>query len=431
MAIEIPLPPLGENIESATVTRVLVKVGDAIKKDQSVLELDTEKASVDVPAPSAGTVKEIRVKEGDVLNVGQIVMTLDGTADSPQPQAQQRKQESAPPPPPPPPKAEAPEPPQPVERPEQAPEPEPEAAPPVATAPPEVPASPALRRMARELGVDIHSVKGTGPENRITEEDVRNHAKSIIAGEGPSGVRAKNAPLPDFSRWGQVERHSMSSIRRAIAEHLSGAWNSIPHVTHFDSADITELEAYRKSLDKGENSKTKVTMTAIAMKVVSQALKVFPQFATSLDIEKGEVISKKYCHIGVAVDTEHGLLVPVIRDVDKKGILAISQELAQAAEKARARTLSIDEMQGGTFTVTNLGGIGGMNFTPIINSPEIAILGISRSSLQPVFRDGGFVPRLMLPLALSFDHRVVDGADSARFLRWIVEALEQPLRLVL
>ncbi|HZJ00350.1 MAG TPA: 2-oxo acid dehydrogenase subunit E2, partial [Gemmatimonadaceae bacterium] len=295
--------------------------------------------------------------------------------------------------------------------------PEPTAA---VTGPPEVPASPALRRMARELGVDIHSVKGTGPENRITEDDVRNHAKSII-----SGVKA--APLPDFSRWGQVERHPLSSIRRAIAEHLSGAWTSIPHVTHFESADITELEAFRKTID----SKTKVTITAIAMKAVSQALKLFPQFATSLDVEKGEVISKKYCHVGVAVDTEQGLLVPVIRDVDKKGILAISSELAQMADKARTRTLSIDEMQGGTFTITNLGGVGGTNFTPIINSPEVAILGISRSSLQPVFRDGEFVPRLILPLALSFDHRVVDGADSARFLRWIVEALEQPLRLVL
>ena len=434
MAIEIPLPALGENIETATVTRVLVKVGDAIKKDQSVLELDTEKASVDVPAPAAGTVKEIRVKEGDVLNVGQIVMTLDGTADSPQPQAQQQKPQSASPPPSPPPasKPQTPEPTQPTARLEEPNEPAPEAVRPVATAPPEVRASPALRRMARELGVDIHAVKGTGPENRITEEDIRNHAKSIIADAGASGVRGKSAPLPDFSRWGQVERQPLSSIRRTIAEHLSAAWMSIPHVTHFDSADITELEAYRKTLvEKGEGSKSKVSMTAIAMKVVSQALKVFPQFATSLDVEKGEMISKKYCHIGVAVDTEHGLLVPVIRDVDKKGILAISAELAHVAEKARGRTLSIDDMQGGTFTITNLGGIGGMNFTPIINSPEVAILGISRASLQPVFRDGEFVPRLMLPLALSFDHRVVDGADSARFLRWIVEALEQPLRLVL
>jgi pyruvate dehydrogenase E2 component (dihydrolipoamide acetyltransferase) len=284
--------------------------------------------------------------------------------------------------------------------------------------------------MARELGVDIRSVKGTGPENRITEEDVRNHAKSLIVNASGSGVRAKNAPLPDFSRWGQVERLPLSSTRRTIAEHLAGAWSSIPHVTHFDSADITELEASRKSLQEDEGSKTKVTITAIAMKAVSQALKVFPQFATSLDIEKGEVISKKYCHIGVAVDTEHGLLVPVIRDVDKKGILAISAELTQTAEKARARKLAIEEMQGGVFTITNLGGIGGMNFTPIINSPEVAILGISRASMQPVFRDGEFAPRLMLPLALSFDHRVVDGADSARFLRWIVEALEQPIRLV-
>jgi pyruvate dehydrogenase E2 component (dihydrolipoamide acetyltransferase) len=224
----------------------------------------------------------------------------------------------------------------------------------------------------------------------------------------------------------------MSNIRRTIAEHLQASWTSIPHVTIFASADITELEKFREDgAGKAQSGQPKLTVTAIAVKVVSAALRVFPQFNASLDPEKEEVVYKKYFHIGVAVDTEHGLLVPVIRDVDKKSISELSAELAQVAEKARTRKLSLEDMQGGSFTITNLGGIGVSNFTPIINSPEVAILGISRSTLQPVFRDGEFKPRLMLPLALSFDHRVADGADAARFLRWVVESFEQPLKLVL
>jgi pyruvate dehydrogenase E2 component (dihydrolipoamide acetyltransferase) len=284
--------------------------------------------------------------------------------------------------------------------------------------------------MARELGIDIHGVAGTGPDGRITKEDVQNHARSIIVsastqqGGGPSSV------LPDFSRWGEIERQPLSSVRRAIAEHLHQAWSSIPHVTQFDSTDITELEVFRKAATD-DKSQSKVTITAIAMKVVSEALKIFPRFNASIDASRAEIISKKYHHIGIAVDTEHGLLVPVIRNVDTKGILQLSMELAEAAEKARTRKLSLEDMQGGTFTITNLGGIGGVNFTPIINSPEVAILGLSRASLQPVYRDGELSPRLILPLALSFDHRVVDGADAARFLRWVAEALEHPIRLLL
>jgi len=438
MAIEIKLPELGESIDSATVTRVLVKVGDAVKAEQPILEVDTDKASVDVPASSSGRVKEIRVKEGEVISVGQIVMTLEeaGSAAAPpspakpsesspaktepvkspaveakpaEPEAKKEtaQETSAP--------VQVPQPPQPQQSPEQTPE--------------TVDAAPSLRRMARELGIDIHAVAGTGPEGRITEEDIRNYARSIIL--NASGVEsvAKVSRTTDFSRWGAVETKAMSGVRRAIAEHMYNSWSSIPHVTQFDTADITELEEERKSLEKKAGGK--LTVTAVALKVAAAALKVFPQFNVSVDPQRGEIISKKYIHIGVAVDTDHGLLVPVIRDVNQKNLLELSAELTQAAEKARNRTLSLEEMQGGTFTITNLGGIGGVNFTPIVNSPEVAILGISRSSVQPVFRDGELKPRLVLPLALSYDHRAVDGADGARFLRWVAEAFEQPLKLLL
>jgi pyruvate dehydrogenase E2 component (dihydrolipoamide acetyltransferase) len=432
MAIEVTLPALGENIDSGTVTRVLVKVGETIRKDQAILELDTEKASVDVPASGAGTVKEIRVKEGDVLKVGQVVLILDDGGETPQtpaappPPPVETKSAAAPPAespaaPPPEPKIEPPEVPVQAEPLETLPEP----------ARPEVPATPLLRRMARELGVDIRAVAGTGPDGRITKEDVQNHARSIILKTSVRQGGSPSSSLPDFSRWGEIERQPLSSVRRAIAAHLQNAWTSIPHVTQFDSADITDLEAFRKGHVTEDKSQGKVTITAIAMKVVSEALKIFPRFNVSFDAERAEVISKEYHHIGIAVDTEHGLLVPVIRKVDSKGILQLSTELADAAEKARTRKLSLEDMQGGTFTITNLGGIGGVNFTPIINSPEVAILGLSRARLQPVYRDGELSPRLILPLALSFDHRVVDGADAARFLRWVAEALEQPIRLLL
>ena len=434
MTMEITLPALGENIDSATVTKVLVKVGDTIQKDQPIMELDTEKASVDVPSSSSGTVKEIRVKEGDVLNVGQVVLVLEESgksAGSTSPKVEPEQSASAEPKEETKPKKETATPisPQvePIDQPVQT--------QPLETLPEPVqrgvPAAPKLRRMARELGIDIHAVAGTGPDGRITEEDVRNYARSIILNASAPEVSDKPARLPDFSRWGEIERKAMSSIRRTIAEHVHDAWTSIPHVTHFDAADITELETFRKSFAGGESGQGKLTMTAIAIKVVSEALKVFPQFNVTLDPEAAEVIYKKYCHIGVAVDTEHGLLVPVIRDVDKKGVLKLAVELAEAAAKARNRKLSIEDMQGGTFTITNLGGIGGANFTPIINSPEVAILGISRANFQPVFREGEITPRLILPLALSFDHRVVDGADAARFLRWVAEAFEQPIRLAL
>lgn len=445
MAMEIKVPELGENVESATVARVMVKVGDTIAKDQSIMELETDKASVDLPASAAGTVKEISVKEGDTIKVGQTVLTLE---EAPEKEAAKEtaKEEAAPPPAET--KAEAPKEtappdkkpevkqdakPKPKETPEEKPEKEPEQqqeeVEPVQEG---SSAAPSLRRMARELGIDIHAVQGTGGDGRITEDDVRNHARSIIL--NASGKHASVAPtqLPDFSHWGDTERRAMSGIRRKTAEHLQEAWNSIPHVTQFGAADITELDKVKESFAKKvEDAGGKLTITAIAVKFVAAALKVFPQFNVSVDTERGDIVMKKYCNIGVAVDTEHGLLVPVIRDVDAKNILSLSVELTQLAEKARNRKLTIEEMQGGSFTITNLGSIGGSHFTPIVNAPEVAILGISRAVLQPVYIDGELKPRLMLPLSLSYDHRAVDGADGARFLRWIVEAMENPLMLAL
>jgi pyruvate dehydrogenase E2 component (dihydrolipoamide acetyltransferase) len=278
--------------------------------------------------------------------------------------------------------------------------------------------------MARELGIDIHAVKGTGTDGRITKEDIQNHARSIILNSTAAGTSAGSRALPDFSRWGDIERKAMSGIRREIAEHVHDAWISIPHVTQFDSADVTQLEATRQELAKKvEEVGGKLTITAIMLKVVAAALKVFPQFNVSVDIASGEIVSKKYYHIGVAVDTEHGLLVPVIRDVDKKNILQLSIELPKTAERARNRKLGIEEMQGGCFTITNLGGIGGSHFTPIINAPEVAILGVSRTAKQG--------ERSLLPLSLSYDHRAIDGADGARFIRWVAEALEKPFLLSL
>jgi pyruvate dehydrogenase E2 component (dihydrolipoamide acetyltransferase) len=428
-----------------------------INRDQPIMELETEKASVDLPAPATGTAKEIQVKEGDTVKVGQVLLTIEengqqpapkesapdkdraAAVSEPTPQAQARPSQPSPTPPPP---AAAPveraapaEPPVPPSPPPSPPSPGPVAGAESknevsATAPPPAAAAPSLRRMARELGIDIHAVTGSGPEGRITEDDIRNYARSIILNATAPEAGAA-AALPDFSRWGEIERKTMSGIRRKTAEHVQEAWSSIPHVTQFGAADITDLDKMGDAFSKRiEEAGGKMSITAVVIKAVAIALKVFPQFNVSLDPSNGEVILKKFYNIGVAVDTEHGLLVPVIRDADRKNVLELSVELTQVAAKARSRKLSVEDMQGGTFTISNLGNIGGSHFTPIVNSPEVAILGISRAKPQPVFVDGTFQPRLMLPLSLSYDHRAIDGADGARFLRWIVEALEKPFKMV-
>jgi pyruvate dehydrogenase E2 component (dihydrolipoamide acetyltransferase) len=302
---------------------------------------------------------------------------------------------------------------------------------------PVAPAAPSVRRMARELGIDINQVTGSGANGRISIEDVKAYTKSLVtnvAASAGSAAGVAGVPLPDFSRWGEIERQPMRAVRRKTAEHLSAAWATIPHVTQHDLADITVLEEFRKRYAKQvEAAGGTLTVTAVAVKIVAAALKVFPQFNASIDMGANEIITKKFVNIGVAVDTDRGLLVPVIRDADTKNLLQISIELAQLSEKARSRKISLDEMQGGCFSVSNLGGIGGSFFTPIVNAPEVAILGISRGKMAPVYNQdtGQFIARQMLPLSLSYDHRVIDGADGIRFMRWLVDAFEQPFLLAL
>jgi pyruvate dehydrogenase E2 component (dihydrolipoamide acetyltransferase) len=438
--VEFKLPELGESIDSGVIVKLLVSVGDTIAKEQPALELETDKASIEVPSTVSGVVKEIFVKEGDTASVGQVILTVDGTATQPAVVKDMIK-EALPPVPAveeripiaPPPRAPKPEPARPAAEANVVP------LVPRADAQPEArqelaPAAPSVRRLARELGVDINQVIGSGPAGQITMEDVKEHVREMMAGGGP--IRPISGPtlaaVPEYSRWGEIERAPMSNVRRKTAEHTASAWINIPHVTQHDKADITQLEQLRQRFaKKAEAAGGKLTVTAILMKVVASALKVFPQCNASIDMSHQTIVYKKYIHIGVAVDTDRGLLVPVIRDVDRKNVIELSVEVAAVAERARTKKTTLDELQGGTFTITNLGGIGGTSFTPIVNEPEVAILGVSRSSMEPVYINGQFEPRLMLPLSLSYDHRLIDGADAARFLRWVAEALEQPFLLML
>ncbi len=469
--IEFKLPELGENVTAGDVLRILVKPGDGITKDQPVLELETDKATIEVPSSVAGTVKDVKVKAGEKVKVGQAILVLDeagngkaaaGSADNadnadknvaeskargPKPQPEgaaeegglsqqataEREERSEP--------AERAEGPEPSKRQKRGEVVDisrvarPLAASQPAAEGPAPAAAPSVRRIARELGVEIRQVSGSGPSGRITADDVHAFVRQAMSGTAPGAAGAVPGtvrPLPDFEKWGATERTPLSNIRRKTAEHLGHAWNVIPHVTQHDKADITALEALRKEYGpRVERAGGKLTVTAIALKILAAALKKFPQFTASIDQAAGQLVYKKYTHIGVAVDTDRGLLVPVVRDVDSKGITELAAELAKASEKARAGKLSLDEMSGGVITITNLGGIGGTSFTPIVNWPEVAILGISRGSYEPVFDGQSFQPRMMLPLSLSYDHRVIDGADAARFLRWVAEAFEQPFVLAL
>jgi len=453
MPTEFKLPALAENVDKVTVTKVFVSVGDSIAKDQTILEIETDKAAAEVPSSVSGTVTEIRAKEGQMLRVGDIVLIVkDDGAAKPAPASAPAKPEPAPAP-----KRAAAAAPAvtvaaPVEKPAAkvavSPAPEKAEAEPVDSEGAEgeeprviqrgggvpVPASPSVRRLAREIGVDINQVPGSGSEGRVSLEDVK--AFSRLVNTDVRGVTPRLAggavPLPDFSRWGDIERQAMNSVRRRTAENMASAWVSIPHVTQFDKVDITQIEQLRKQYGKrSEAAGAKLTVTAIIVKVLATALRKFPQFNSSIDLDNNEVVLKHYYNIGVAVDTDRGLLVPVLHNVDQKTVIEIAIEMNELAERARQRKSKLDEMQGGTFTVSNLGGIGGTAFTPIINPPEVAILGISRAHVEPVYVDGQFVPRTMLPLSLSYDHRVIDGADAARFTRFLVEALEQPFLLFL
>ncbi|HYH66014.1 MAG TPA: 2-oxo acid dehydrogenase subunit E2 [Urbifossiella sp.] len=422
---EFRLPNLGEGIEAATVTAVLVKPGDVVKPGTPVASVETDKASMDVEADAAGTVEAVLVKQGDKLTVGAPMLRFAGAAPS-QPLAASR-------PAPAPPAAK----PQAVTEP---PAPHANGAP--AKTADVVPAGPATRRLARELGVALGELKGSGRGGRVTLDDIkgfvrdeRQKVKTAPAGVPPGKTVADSfttPPLPDFSKYGEVERKPVAKIRETIAKNLTVAWRTMPMVTQHDLADITDLEAGRKrvvdSLPKGS---PKITMTVLAVKACVAALRDFPQFNSSYDMNAGELVLKKYFHVGIAVDTDRGLVVPVVKDADKKSIRDIAAEVVALAEKARAGKLGIDDMRGGTFTITNLGGIGGTSFTPIVNYPEVAILGLSRSALQPVVKDGEIVPRLMMPLSLTYDHRVVDGAAGARFTSRLAQLFSDPLRLLM
>jgi pyruvate dehydrogenase E2 component (dihydrolipoamide acetyltransferase) len=435
--VEFKLPALGEGIDSATVVNVLVKPGDQVSAGQSVIAVETDKAAVEVPAEVAGTVEAVHVKPGDKLPIGAPVLTLlaSGRRQSAEDSCTRPTDVGR-----------SPEPPRDIPTGQTA---RPATAAPAAVHPGAsgngaktlVPAGPATRRLARELGVNLADVTGTARGNRVTLDDVKAHVRARLeqkpAAAGlPAGKTVADSfahpPLPDFGKFGEVERKPVSQLRRKIAENLTVAWRTMPMVTQHDLADVTDLEAGRKRIVEGlPKDAPKVTMTVLAVKAAAAALKEFPQFNASLDLNAGELVVKRYYHVGIAVDTERGLVVPVIRDADRKSVRDLAAELTALAERARAGKLSIDEMRGGTFTITNLGGIGGTAFTPIVNYPEVAILGLSRSSWQAVVRDGQVVPRLMLPLSLTYDHRVIDGADGARFTARLAQLFSDPIRLLM
>lgn len=425
--IELKLPELGENITQGTVTKILVKSGETIKKGQNILELETDKAVLEVPSDTDGVVSEVLIKSGAVVKVGQPIFKVEGGASTPSTAPAAKVEVPAA-------KAEAPATKitSPVETVAKVSTPVTT----VTTGPmpvhKDIPAAPSVRLLARELGIDLSQVPGSGRGGRISNDDVKAYCKMLNTSRptgGGMGVLPK--PLPDFAKWGHVQRSAMNNVRKKTAEHLFLAWGSIPHVTQFDKADITELEKLRKSISGTKTATTpkKISVTPFIIKVVAGALKKFPQFNSSIDMTTHEIIFKDYVNIGVAVDTDRGLIVPVLKNADKMSILQISDELTAMAERARLRKTTIEEMQGGCFSISNLGGIGGASFTPIVNWPEVAILGVSRGTMEPVYIDGNFVPRLMLPLSLSYDHRVIDGSDGARFIRWVCEAMQQPFSM--
>ena len=436
---QVLVPDIG-NFKDVNVIEVLVKAGDTIKAEDSLITLETDKAAMDVPSPSAGVVKEVKVKAGDKVSQGSVILLLESgdTASA----SQENKPAAQPAP-------------APVSAAPVAASPAPAAQTPNPSRPPLVRgggtapspdkgrageglahASPAIRRFARELGVEVAQVKGSGEKGRVTKEDVQNFVKAVLAQPrgtaGGIGLRVAEMPVVDFAQFGAVETRPLSRIQKLSGANLHRNWVSIPHVTQFEEADITEMEAWRKQLNE-EYAKQgiKITPLAFLLRAVVEALQQFPDFNASLDASGENLILKKYFNIGVAVDTPDGLVVPVLRDVNQKGIVQLAKELAEISARARDKKLTAAEMQGGCFTISSLGGIGGTAFTPIINAPEVAILGVSRSSMKPVWKDGKFVPRLMLPLSLSYDHRVIDGASAVRFTVYLAQTLADIRRLAL
>jgi pyruvate dehydrogenase E2 component (dihydrolipoamide acetyltransferase) len=428
--MELKLPALGEGADSGTVVNLFVKEGDQIAKDQAILELENEKAVASIPSTAAGTVTKVFVKTGDKISVGQRILALNetgtGTTAAPKVEAQKAA-----------PKATA------VEtEPEIKPsrsegkaeyDEEPEFK---AKAGVEPAAAPSIRKLARDLGIDLSRVRGSERGGRIVLDDVREYiqrlqSRAATSAQGKAGTAAPAAsPKPaseqiDFAKWGPVSKKPISPLRQVIARRMSENWNAVPRVTQFDEADITILMELRKKYASSYEQKgARLTLTSFALKIVADTLKKHPIFNSSLDEAAREIVTKEYYHIGVAVDTEAGLIVPVIRDVDKKSLLDLSKELEDVARKARERKISAEELKGGTFTISNQGGIGGAHFTPIVNKPEVAILGLGRGSMKAVVRDSKIEPRLMLPIAISYDHRVIDGGVAARFTVDLARAFE-------
>ncbi len=440
MSKEFKLPDLGEGIHEAQVVNVMINEGDTVTEDQMVLEVETDKAAVELPVPYAGKITSLNVKQGDTVKVGQVLLVVggDGAAAPAKPakaEASAPKAASAP--------AAG------IASSNAASTPPPVSPTAVAEAPSHfdggpIPAAPAVRRLARENEVDLRQVRGTGSGGRILKEDVERYVLTGASGRAasapasapssmPAAPSAPLAPvgggdaLPDFSQWGPIRREAVPQIRKAISRQMVRAW-TLPRVTHGDEADVTDLEAFRK--EHGSvmaQHGAKLTITTFIIKAVAGALRQMPMLNCSFDEAAGEIIHKDYVHIGVAVDTDRGLMVPVLRDLDRKGLMTISKEMREISDKAREFKLGIDDMRGGTFTVTNVGSLGGTFSTPMINYPEVAILGMGKMSEKPVVKDGQIVVRKMMPLFLSFDHRVIDGADGARFTRLIIDFLENPL----
>jgi pyruvate dehydrogenase E2 component (dihydrolipoamide acetyltransferase) len=437
MARAFRLPDLGEGLTEAEIVKVLVREGEVVREDAPLLEVETDKAQVEIPSPLGGRVERVHVHPGQMVRVGDVLVTFADAGDSSEaggstPQLNKAFARGG------------------------APVPAPTAEPAKVARPPSgvaVAATPATRRLARELSVDLRAVRGSGPGGRVTDDDVRAAAAPARTAESPSrpaptappgeemerplarplaAAGLEPPPLPRFEQWGPVERQPLSHLRRTIAERMTLAATVIPHVTHFDRADITDLDAMiTRSVEAARAREITLTLTSFLLKAAALALGEHPRFNASLDSAAGELILKRYCHVGVAVATERGLIVPVIRDVDRKPVLEVARELSALAQRVREGKAGLDELRGGTFTVTNIGALGGTGAIPIINYPEVAILGVARARQEAVVRDGVIVPRLMLPITLTFDHRVADGADGARFASAIVRRLEAPEQLLL
>ena len=429
---KVKLPELGEGIEGAEVVRVLVSVGETVTTDQPLLEIETDKATVEVPAPAAGTITEIAVTAGTTMAVGATILTLDSapatggeTAPAPTTSIDPPATTEAAPTPASSPAVPASTPTSTSVRPGSV-----SVGPRRETGRRRALAAPSVRKLAREIGVDIDTVTGTDTGGRVSTDDVKTYARQALTRSASPGAPSAVPALPDFSRWGPVEREPMTRVRRTVARRMSQAWQTVAHVTQHDRADVSEFEAVRKTIKK-TSPDLPLTVTAFAVAVVAAALKTFPKFNASLDTERNEIIYKGYINIGVAVDSDRGLLVPVIQEADQKSLRTLSTEISTLADKVRTSKATPQDLEGGTFTITNLGGLGGTSFTPIVNYPEVAILGLSRTAPSPVYVNDRFEARPILPLSLSYDHRLIDGADGVRFLRWIANRLEHPLLLEL